>query len=91
MKTIIKRTIHTSALSKWLEDPFTQLYMDALKEIKEKDNHRLVMQSGMSTEPYILERNLYRTMGRTEIINKATEYDQIKDSLLDKYVEWKEG
>lgn len=72
----------------WLSHPVTQTVFQALIERQHQENLSFITNNSLNSEQYMIERNLYRLMGKNEIIKKLTDRNLLKTTLLKEYVIW---
>lgn len=75
-------------LHDWFRNPITQVVMKALIEKQQQENLTYLSNTSINSEQYTIERNLYRLMGKNEVIKKLTDKDHVKTTLLRDYVQW---
>lgn len=72
----------------WHEHPLTQVLMQCLVEIRDRDNASFVRGVKLNEEQYVLERNLYKLSGQQQLINKLVDSETLRDNILSQHVTW---
>lgn len=80
--------LNINYLIEWYNNPVTKLVLEALVDRQNKENLGFIGNQNLNSEQYIIERNLYRLMGKNEVIKKLVDKDYIKSTLLRDYVVW---
>lgn len=87
MSQQVKISLEIDVLRNWFADPLTKIILNELANRQEREQTNF-LKIPLDSEPYVIERRLYRLAGRTEIMRQIQDYDWIKDTLLEDRVEW---
>lgn len=83
----VKISLEIDVLKNWFDHPVTKIILNELANRQEREQTNF-LKIPLDSEPYVIERRLYKLAGRTEIMRQIQDYEWIKEVLLEDRVEW---